>query len=119
MQQKFRFLEIWEIPLAQRNGTLRPNSKVLYRVFGYRTCKQDTEERYSGYNNLANGKEPRRTNQIRPSSKMFPNIPVGPNRNDPFHFISNRNFLNFGLNGKLLSLYANESCDEHAIYFRR
>ena len=28
------------------------------------------------------------------------NIPVGPNRNSPFHLISNRNFRNFGLNGK-------------------
>ena len=35
-----------------------------------------------------------------PPSKVFPNIPVGPNRNSPFHLISNRNFRNFGLNGK-------------------
>ena len=52
------------------------------------------------YKNLANGKEPSRTDQIRPSLKVLLNIPVGPNRNDPFHLISNRNFLNFGLNGK-------------------
>ena len=37
MQQKCRFLEISEI--------LRAQFKVLYRVFGYYTCKQDTEER--------------------------------------------------------------------------
>ena len=81
-------------------GTVPYDPIQRYRAFGYRTCKQDTEERYSGYNNLANGKEPSRTNQIRPSSKMFPNIPVGPNRNDPFHLFSNRNFRNFGVNGK-------------------
>ena len=27
-------------------------------------------------------------------------VPVGPNRNGPFHLISNRNFQNFGLNVK-------------------
>ena len=54
----------------------------------------------NGYNDLANGKEPSRTDQIGPPSKVFPNIPVGPKRKDPFHLISNRNFRNFGLNGK-------------------
>ena len=29
-----------------------------------------------------------------------PNILVGPNQNSPFYLISNRNFQNFGLNGK-------------------
>ena len=53
-----------------------------------------------GYNDLANGKELSRTDQIGPPSKVVPNIPVGPNRNDPFHLISNRNFRNFELNGK-------------------
>ena len=33
-------------------------------------------------------------------SKVVSNIPVGPNRNGPFLLISNRNFQNFGLNGK-------------------
>ena len=33
-------------------------------------------------------------------SKVVPNILVGLNWNDPFHLISNRNFRNFGLNGK-------------------
>ena len=28
------------------------------------------------------------------------NIPVEPNRNGPFHLVSNRNFRRFGLNGK-------------------
>ena len=44
--------------------------------------------------------EPSRTDQIGPPSKVFPNIPVGLNRNDPFHLISNRNFRNFDLNEK-------------------
>ena len=29
-------------------------------------------------------------------SKVVPNIPVGPNRNGPFHLVCNRNFRNFG-----------------------
>ena len=33
-------------------------------------------------------------------SKVVPDIPFGPNRNGLFHLISNRNFRNFGLNGK-------------------
>ena len=37
------------------------------------------------YNDLANGKEPSWTDQIGPYLKVVPNIPVGPNRNDPFH----------------------------------
>ena len=44
----------------------------------------------TGYNDLANaGKEPSRIDQFGPSSKVFPNILVGANRNDPFHLISN------------------------------
>ena len=40
--------------------------------------------------------------QWRPPSKVVPNIAVGPNRNGPFHIlISNWNFRNSGLNGKL------------------
>ena len=98
--QKFpRFLEISEIPRSQKNGTLRRNSRYctvrLVIILVSRIQKSGTR-----YNNLAYGKEPSRTDQIRPSSKMFPNIPVGPNRNDPFHLFSNRNFRNFGLNGK-------------------
>ena len=41
-----------------------------------------------------------RTGQSGPPSKVVPNIPVGPNQNDPFHLISNGNLRNFGLNGK-------------------
>ena len=69
----------------ERNGRSRLNSR--YGAFGYRTCKQDTEERYyCRYNDLANaGKEPSWTDQIGPYLKVVPNIPVGPNRNDPFH----------------------------------
>ena len=33
-------------------------------------------------------------------TKMVPNIPVRQNRNGSFHLISNRNFRDFGLNGK-------------------
>ena len=61
----------------------------------------------TGDNNLSNGKghfglidRNERTGQSGAPSKLVPNIPVGPNRNGPFHLISNRNFRNFGLNGK-------------------
>ena len=82
----------------ERNSRLRPNSR--YRTFGYRTCKQDTEERYWAQRFSKCGKGTELADQFAPSSKVFPNIPVGPNRNDPFNLISNRNFRNFGLNGK-------------------
>ena len=42
----------------------------------------------------------KRTGESGPPSKLVPNIAVGPNRNGLFHFISIRNFRNFGLNGK-------------------
>ena len=32
--------------------------------------------------------------------KVVSNIPVGPNQDDPFHLISNRNLRNYGLKGK-------------------
>ena len=54
----------------------------------------------TGYRNLANGKEPSRTDQIGLSSMVLPNISIGQKQNDPFHLISNRNFRNFGLNRK-------------------
>ena len=41
---------------------------------------------------------PDKTAQSGPPSAVAPNIPVGTNRNGPFHLISNRNFRNFGLN---------------------
>ena len=40
--------------------------------------------------------------QSEPPSKVVPNIPVGGNRNGPFHLISNQNLRIFGLNGKRL-----------------
>ena len=38
--------------------------------------------------------------QNRSPSEVVPNIPVGPNRNGPFHLISYHNFRSFLLNGK-------------------
>ena len=51
------------------------------------------------------------TGQSGPPSKVVPNIPVGPNRNGPFHWISNRNFRNFGLNGKRPIFVAEEGSE--------
>jgi len=51
------------------------------------------------------------TGQSGPPSKVVPNIPVGPNRTGPFHLISNRNFRNFGLNGKRPIFVAEEGSE--------
>ena len=51
------------------------------------------------------------TGQSGPPSKVVPNIPVGPNRNGPFDLISNRNFRNFGLNGKRPIFVAEEGSE--------
>ena len=40
------------------------------------------------------------TGQKGPPPEVIPNIPVGPNRNGPFHLTSTRNFQEFCLNGK-------------------
>ena len=42
----------------------------------------------------------RPTGQIGLPPEVVPNIPVGPNRNGPFHLTSARNFRKFWLNGK-------------------
>ena len=41
-----------------------------------------------------------RSSQSGPPSKLVPNIPVGPNRNGPFHLMYQPKFLNAGSNGK-------------------
>ena len=94
--KKFRLLQISEIS-GPPKGTVDydpiQGTARLVIVLVSRIQKSGTR-----YNNLANGKEPSRTDQIWPYLKVVPNIPVGPNRNDPFHLISNRSFSNFGLN---------------------
>ena len=76
IQQKFRFLQILEISVIPKGtvdydpiqGTERLVIALVSRI----------QKSGIGYNDLANGKELSRTDQIEPPSKVFPNIPVGP-----------------------------------------
>ena len=66
----------------ERSNRLRPNSR--YREFVIVLVSR-IQKNGTRYNDLANGKEPCWTDQIEPYLKVVPNIPVGPNPNDPFH----------------------------------
>ena len=102
--------EISEIPRSQWNGTFRlhrPNPS--HRAFGYCFCKQDTKERYwgVGITILSNGEghfgptdRNDQTGQSGPPSKLVPNIPVGPNRNGPFHLMNQPKFPEFWVEWK-------------------
>ena len=81
--KKFRLLQISEIS-GPPKGTVDydPIQGTTRLVIVLVSSIQKSGTRY---NNLANGKEPSRTDQIGPYLKVVPNIPVGPNRNDPFH----------------------------------
>ena len=93
IQRKFRF-EISEISGAQWTCTFRlDRPDPSHRAFGYCSCKQDTKERH-WTTILSNGKghfgptdRNDQTGQSGPSSKLVPNIPVGPNGNGPFHLV--------------------------------
>ena len=82
--KKFRLLQISEISGSPKGtvdydpiqGTARLVIALVSRI----------QKNGTRYNDLANGKEPSRTDEIGPSSKVVPNIPLGANRNDPFHF---------------------------------
>ena len=79
-----------------------------HRAFGYCSCKQDSKERHWGQQfcqmerdiSVRPTERNDQTSQSGPPSKVFPNIPVGPKWNGPFHLISNRKFRNFELNEK-------------------
>ena len=94
--KKFRLLQISEISGSPK-GTVDydPIQGTARLVI---VLVRSIQKSGTRYNNLANGKEPSRTDQIGPYLKVVQNIPIGPNRNDPFHLISNRSFCNFGLN---------------------
>ena len=60
---------------------------------------------FTGHNNFFKWKETGPTDRndkpVEVDHRWIPNVPVGPNRNCPFHLISNRDFRDLGLNGKL------------------
>ena len=76
---------------------------VSHRAFRYCSCKQDTKERYWGQQccqiekNISVRPTDRnnQTGQSWPPSKLVPNIPVGPNRNGPFHLMYQPKFPEF------------------------
>ena len=84
------------------------------------SCKQDTKERYWGQPwILANGKahfgstdRNNQTDHCGPPSKLVPNVPVGPNRNGPFHSDEPTKFPEFWVEWK-----APEKT-QHAIIYR-
>ena len=73
-----------------------------YNRWGFYAKGSRIQKSVTGDNNFVKWKGTFRSDRPkRPDrSKVVSNIPVGPNRNGPFHLISNRNFRNFGLNGK-------------------
>ena len=105
IQQKFRF-EISEIPRAHSSCTDPTQATArLVIVIVSRTQASGTADnnfvKWKGTFRYDRQKWPG-LSQWRPSSKVVPNIVVGPNRNGPFHIlISNWNVRNLGLNGKL------------------
>ena len=99
---KYSGLKISKVRCAHWNGAFRmQRPDPSHRTFGYCSCKQEAKERYwtHQFRQMERDISVRLT-EISEPSKAIPNIPVGTNRNGPFHLISNRNFRNFGLNGK-------------------
>ena len=86
--------------IATDSINLRCHALLTALHFPFETtwsCKQDRKERYWGQQFetiLANGKghfgptdRNDQTGHSGPPSKLVPNIPVGPNRNGPFHLM--------------------------------
>ena len=107
IQQKFRF-EISEISRAQWNGTFRLHRPdPSHRAFGHFSCKLDTKQWYEGQQFC----QMERDFSVR-STEMARSVKVDhlQRRSQIFrsdrtetvrsNLISNRNFRNFGLNGK-------------------
>ena len=70
------------------------------------------EKSGTGDNNLANGKghfgptdRNDQTGHSGPPSKLVPNIPVGPNRNGPFHLMNQPKFPDFWVRWKAPEIY--------------
>ena len=83
----YKIIYLW---LLSTDALTKQKSAVVYQYPLYCTCKQDWEE-VLGTTTLSNGKthfgSTSRTGQSAPL-KMVPNIPVGLNRNGPFHLNS-------------------------------
>ena len=104
IQQKFQF-EVSEIPCAlngmAHSGCTDPTQATTRLVI---VLVGKIQKSGTGDNSFASAKghvgltdRNDQTGQRGPPSKVFPNIPVGPNQNGPFHL---KDFRNFWLNGK-------------------
>ena len=85
IQQKFRF-EISEIPRAYWNGTFRLHSPDPSRI-QKRGTGDNNFVKYNGKGHFSPTDRDNRTGQSGPPSRLVPNIPIGPNRNGPFHSV--------------------------------
>ena len=95
--QKIFWFEISEIPRAQWNGTFRLHRPdPSHREFGYRSCKQDTNEPYRGQQFC----EMKRDGPTDLKWTDGSNIPVGLQNGLIVPFDFKPDFRNFGLNGK-------------------
>ena len=100
----------------QKSKEIATDSNLIWDVMAFLTllyfplettcsCKQDTKERYLGQQFWWSGKahfgstdRNDQTCHCRPPSKLVPNslnIPVGPNRNGPFHLVNQPKFPEF------------------------
>ena len=105
----------------QKSKKIATDSNLIWDVMAFLTllyfplettcsCKQDTKERYLGQQFWWSGKahfgptdRNDQTCHCRPPSKLVPNslnIPVGPNRNGPFHLMNQPKFPEFWVKWK-------------------
>ena len=117
IQQKF-WCEISKIQRTQWNGWFRfhrpvPSHRVFALQAGYKRAVLGTTIFLNGKEIFSRTDRNEWIGQSEPPSKVVPNIPVGGNRNGPFHLISNQNLRIYGLNGKRLR---NIGCNKFMMY---
>ena len=77
-----------------------PHVWLLFLLVGYKRAVLGTTILSNGKGHFGPPDRDNRSGQNGRPSKLVPNIPVGPNRNGPFHLMYQPKFLNAGLNGK-------------------
>ena len=87
------------IPIAHTQPK-PPRAWLLFLQAGYKRGVLGTTILSNGKEHFGPTERNDQTGQRGPPSKLVPNIPVRPNRNGPFHLMSQPNYRNFGLNGK-------------------
>ena len=82
--------------LVAKTRPKQPRVWLLFLQAGYKTAVLGTTILTNGEGHFGPTDRDNRTGQREPTSKLVPNIPVGPNRNGPLHL----KFPDFWLNGK-------------------